>query len=161
MTAEPHPVTLAAKRAGCAAAAAAIAAAATNPVETLRVKWQVLKPAEKSVLAFATRLAEREGFARGLALPGLGAWMVAMGGAFGGRVAPMIEESLSVLAEEENVAEAEEEDDGWTERVSSPLEVAQAVLRRVAGPRGDEAADAAVVGRIRQALHRHRRLAAP
>ena len=86
MTAEPHPVTLAAKRAGCAAAAAAIAAAATNPVETLRVKWQVLKPAEKSVLAFATRLAEREGFARGLALPGLGAWMVAMGGAFGGRM---------------------------------------------------------------------------
>ena len=86
MTAEPHPVTLAAKRACCAAAAAAIAAAATNPVETLRVKWQVLKPAEKSVLAFATRLAEREGFARGLALPGLGAWMVAMGGAFGGRM---------------------------------------------------------------------------
>lgn len=78
--------TLAAKRAGCAAAAAAIAAAATNPLETLRVKWQVLRPSETSVLAFASRVVRSEGFAQGLALPGVVSWMVAMGGAFGGRM---------------------------------------------------------------------------
>ena len=83
---EDSVTTQAAKRAGCAAASAAIAAAATNPLETLRVKWQVLRPSETSVLSFAARVVRSEGFANGLALPGVVSWMVAMGGAFGGRM---------------------------------------------------------------------------
>ena len=79
-----QPQFVALRRLACAGTTAAIAAAATNPVEVIRVRFQLESAATRppSVYDFALRLARDEGLVRGLMQPGVSAWMASMGVAF-------------------------------------------------------------------------------
>ena len=85
----PPPSFVTARRLGCAGASAAIAAALSNPLELIKVRFQI-EPAETrpaSIFTFARRIACEEGIWIGLWRPGIFAWMAAMGMAFSGRMA--------------------------------------------------------------------------
>ena len=79
-----QPQFVALRRLACAGTTAAIAAAATNPVEVIRVRFQLESAATRppSVYDFALRLARDEGLVRGLMQPGVSAWMASIGVAF-------------------------------------------------------------------------------
>merc|ERR1719167_172770 len=82
------------KRMSCSMTAGLIAGAATNPVECVRVRWQVmaLSPGSSSattsggLLRFAADIIRREGLVGGLWRPGCLGWMASFGGAFGIRM---------------------------------------------------------------------------
>lgn len=85
------------KRVACGCVAAAVAACPTNPLETLRVRWQVLSLAKQptgtatssrgGVSNFAMKIVREQGLLRGLCQPGAGAWTASLGSAFGMRMA--------------------------------------------------------------------------
>ena len=85
----PQPSFVTLRRFGCAGLAGGLGAALTNPVEILRVRFQVesLETRPASIFSFAKRMLHEEGFVGGFARPGLTAWMAAMGFAFSGRMA--------------------------------------------------------------------------
>lgn len=83
---QESPSYPAARRLACAGTSAAVAAAITNPIEILRVRFQ-LEPSSPSVFALARTVVKEEGFVRGLMQPGVAAWMLAMGSAFSFRMA--------------------------------------------------------------------------
>ena len=87
MQEQPSHVTL--RRLSCAGASAALAAALTNPIEIIRVRFQLEPKVTRppSVFAFSRLLIRDEGFVRGLMQPGLFAWMASMGFAFSFRMA--------------------------------------------------------------------------
>lgn len=84
---------------GCGVAAAAAASAATNPLECVRVRYQVAdvhtyKMKGKSVIksptslfSFGLSIVRNEGYLRGLHLCGLSGWIASMSCAFGARMA--------------------------------------------------------------------------
>lgn len=76
------------KRLGCAGGSAGIGAFVTNPIETLRVRFQVEPAATRplSILAFGAELVKNEGFFGGLMLPGNSSWVASMSAAFGLRM---------------------------------------------------------------------------
>jgi hypothetical protein len=60
--------------------ASAVASATFNPLDSLRVRWQLQTTrSETSIVAFGRRIVREEGLAKGLWKPGLGANMVGMG----------------------------------------------------------------------------------
>jgi len=84
-----------AKRMGCSMTAGLIAGLATNPLECVRVRWQVVAlsapcgaaaGADGGLLQFGARIVRTEGLIRGLWRPGLTGWMASFGGAFGVRM---------------------------------------------------------------------------
>lgn len=83
-----HSSHVALRRLGCAGASAAIAAALTNPIEIIRVRFQLEPKATRpaSVFVFSKTLVRDEGVVRGLMQPGLLAWMASMGFAFSFRM---------------------------------------------------------------------------
>lgn len=93
---KPSPLQVElARNSVCAGTAAALATGAFNPLDTLRVRWQlnpiVSSPAnvtsmEGSLLGFAREVAAREGFVRGLWRPGVTATMFSMGTSCGVRM---------------------------------------------------------------------------
>ena len=90
MATEPStPSHVALRRLSCAGASAAIAAAVTNPIEIIRVRFQLEPQATRppSVFTFARSIVRDEGLVRGLMQPGVAAWMAAMGVAFSCRMA--------------------------------------------------------------------------
>lgn len=82
------------KRIGCSLTAGLSAGCATNPFETIRVRWQVLAlssskpsfPADGRLVQFGLHIIRTEGLFRGLWLPGITGWMASFGGAFGMRM---------------------------------------------------------------------------
>lgn len=65
-----------------AGVASAVASAAFNPLDCLRVRWQLQgggSTTEQTILAFGQRIVREEGLAKGLWRPGVGANMVGMG----------------------------------------------------------------------------------
>jgi len=88
-TQPPQPPFAHMRRLGCAGASAAIAAAVTNPIEIIRVRFQLEPEATRpsSVFSFTKSIVQQdEGFVRGLMRPGLAAWMTSMGFAFSFRM---------------------------------------------------------------------------
>ena len=85
---EADPTWAGARRLGAAGTAAGIAALITNPVEILRVRFQLEPPATRppSVFTFARDLVKQEGFVKGFMQPGVLAWMCSMGVAFSFRM---------------------------------------------------------------------------
>ena len=85
---ETSPPHVALRRLGCAGASAAIAAAVTNPIEIIRVRFQLEPQATRppSVFTFAKSIVSSEGLVRGLMQPGIVAWMMSMGTAFSCRM---------------------------------------------------------------------------
>lgn len=83
------PPYLALRRLTCAGTSAAIAAAVTNPIEIIRVRFQLEPAATRppSVFTFSRTLVREEGLVRGLMTPGVVAWMASMGVAFSCRMA--------------------------------------------------------------------------
>jgi solute carrier family 25 protein 34/35 len=77
------------RRLSCAGASAAIAAALTNPIEIIRVRFQLEPSATRpaSVFTLARSLVRDEGMVRGLMTQGLPAWAASMGFAFSCRMA--------------------------------------------------------------------------
>ena len=86
--AKQQPSFVVLRRLSCAGASAAIAAATMNPMEILRVRFQLEPQATRppSVFTFSKNLVREEGLVRGLMQPGLAAWMSAMGFAFSCRM---------------------------------------------------------------------------
>mmetsp|Transcript_24130 Transcript_24130/g.39940 ORF Transcript_24130/g.39940 Transcript_24130/m.39940 type:complete len:357 (-) Transcript_24130:73-1143(-) len=64
-----------------AGVASAVASAAFNPLDCLRVRWQLQSSSttETSIIAFGRRIVREEGLAQGLWRPGVGANMIGMG----------------------------------------------------------------------------------
>ena len=84
---QPSFATL--RRLSCAGASAAIAAAITNPIEIVRVRFQLEPAATRpaSVFTFTRSLILQDGLVHGLMKPGVAAWMASMGVAFSFRMA--------------------------------------------------------------------------
>ena len=72
---------------GCGMSAAACASIATNPLECVRVRYQVAASSEPSIVSFGLRIIREEGYFRGLHLCGLSGWVASMSCAFGARMA--------------------------------------------------------------------------
>mmetsp|Transcript_164749 Transcript_164749/g.528568 ORF Transcript_164749/g.528568 Transcript_164749/m.528568 type:complete len:324 (-) Transcript_164749:129-1100(-) len=97
VAAEPSQAVTVASRMACSMSAGLISALATNPTETIRVRWQVLSmgggagaagqaAAEGGLLRFGAHIVRTEGLIAGLWRPGLTGWMASFGGAFGIRM---------------------------------------------------------------------------
>ena len=74
------------KRMACSISAGMIAAFATNPTETLRVRYQVLSGSSTTLGQLGKQIVRKEGLIRGLWIPGCTGWMASFGGAFGVRM---------------------------------------------------------------------------